>query len=246
MLIYMSCWYVVALVRARNDLADVAWGLGFITIAWVTAAAVGTLSVQSTLVLALVTAWGLRLSLHIWQRHRKTPEDERYAVWRREWHWFKLRSFVQIFFLQGILMLGVLLPVLLIVMQPKALGWLDLLGVLIWTLGFEFESVADRQLRRFIQQPANRGKLMDQGLWKYSRHPNYFGEVTQWWGIGLMALGVPYGWIGLFGPALITFLIVKVSGIPMLEKKLSQNPAYQSYQQRTSALLPWPPKAKGL
>ena len=115
----------------------------------------------------------------------------------------------------------------------------DIVGVLVWLVGFYFEAVGDAQLARFIKDPANKGKLMQSGLWAYTRHPNYFGEVTQWWGIWIIALSVSGGWLGIIGPITITFLILKVSGIPMLEKKMAENPEFTEYKKQTSMVIPW-------
>jgi steroid 5-alpha reductase family enzyme len=135
------------------------------------------------------------------------------------------------------------MPVLLINKHAGAsLGLLDLVGVAVWLLGFYFEAVGDAQLARFIKDPANKGKLMQNGLWAYTRHPNYFGEVTQWWGIWLIALFVPSGWLAIIGPITITFLILKVSGIPMLEKKMAEHPDFAEYKRRVSVFIPLPRK----
>ncbi len=135
------------------------------------------------------------------------------------------------------------LPVIFInTYSLEGFEWLALIGVLIWGLGFYFESVGDAQLAKFIKDPANKGKLMQSGLWRYTRHPNYFGEVTQWWGIFMVALLVPSGWLSIIGPITITYLILKVSGIPMLEKKMEQNPEFAEYKKRTSAFIPLPPR----
>ncbi len=120
-------------------------------------------------------------------------------------------------------------------------GFFDLLGVLLWILGFCFEFVADWQLDRFIKNPDNRGKIMDQGLWRYSRHPNYFGEVTMWWGIYILALSVPWGWLSIIGPLTISYIILFVSGVPMTERFMEDNPAFADYKRRTSAFIPWFP-----
>jgi steroid 5-alpha reductase family enzyme len=115
-------------------------------------------------------------------------------------------------------------------------------GICVWLFGFVFESVGDAELVRFAKKPGNRGKIIQTGLWRYTRHPNYFGEIVQWWGIWLVALSLKGGWFAIIGPLTITFLIVKVSGIPMLEKKLAQNPMFADYKRRTSILLPWFPR----
>ncbi|MEI6789585.1 MAG: DUF1295 domain-containing protein, partial [Myxococcaceae bacterium] len=130
-------------------------------------------------------------------------------------------------------------PILLINRATDTpLGLLDLIGILVWSVGFFFEAVSDWQLSEFIRQPKNKGKLMQSGLWNYSRHPNYFGEVTQWWGIWLMALSVPGGWLSIIGPFTITILILKVSGIPLLEQKKAGNPEFEAYKKRVNKFFP--------
>ncbi len=241
---YMSFWFLLSVLKKRNDVADVAWGLGFVLIAWVSFFLSDSEGVRGILVNALVTVWGVRLAWHIHQRNKGKTEDYRYQAWRKEWgKWFYPRSFLQVYILQGILLFLIVLPVVLINKSAGgALGLLDLMGVGLWLFGFYFESVGDAQLARFIKDPANKGKLMQNGLWAYTRHPNYFGEVTQWWGIGLIALSVPYGLVGIIGPITISILILKVSGIPLLEKKMAENPAFAEYKRRVSMFVPLPPK----
>ena len=243
-MLYMTGWFIAAQVRGRNDIADVAWGLGFILAAAVSLLAGGAYPLRGLLVSGLVLVWGIRLAVHIHSRNRGRGEDPRYRAWREEWgRWFVLRSFLQVFMLQGILLLLVALPVLFVNQAPPApLGWFDLLGLVIWLTGFCFEALGDWQLRAFISNPANKGRLMTGGLWRYTRHPNYFGEVTLWWGIWLMTLALPGGWLTVVGPITITFLILKVSGIPMLEKPYQDRPDFQEYQHRTSAFFPLPPR----
>lgn len=239
---YVTVWFVVALFLKRNDVADIAWGLGIALVGMTTFALAPSLRLE--IMAALVLFWGLRLSYHIYKRVAgHSEEDYRYAAWRREWKHFYLRSYGQVFLLQGFLMIVVgysLVHVSAFAATP--LNALDLLGVLVWLVGFAFEVIGDRQLRQFIASKPEKGAVLDTGLWRYSRHPNYFGEVTQWWGIWLLALSVPYGWIAILSPLAITFLILKVSGVPMLENKLMQNPAYREYAKRTSVLVPLPPK----
>ena len=243
-LLYMTGWFIAAQVRGRNDIADVAWGLGFILAAAISLLAGGVYSLRGLLVSGLVLVWGIRLAAHIHSRNRGRGEDKRYRKWREEWgKWFVLRSFLQVFMLQGLFLLLVALPVIFVNQAPAApLGLLDLLGLAIWLTGFTFETVGDRQLLDFIRDPANKGKLMTSGLWRYTRHPNYFGEVTLWWGIWLMTLALPGGWLTIIGPITITFLILQVSGIPMLEKHYEDRADFQEYKRRTSAFFPLPPK----
>lgn len=242
--LYMSLWFVVSLIRKRNDVADVAWGLGFVLMAWTSFLISGDISVRALIVDALVSIWGLRLAWHIHARNRGKGEDYRYAAWRVEWgRWFYLRSYLQVYLLQGALLFLIVTPVVVINMhQGGSLGLLDVLGIIVWCVGFYFESVGDAELARFIKDPANKGKLMQSGLWAYTRHPNYFGEVTQWWGIWILALSVPSGLLSVIGPLTITFLILKVSGIPLLEKKMELHPGFTAYKRRVSMFIPRAPR----
>lgn len=244
--VYMSLWFVVSLVKKRNDVADVAWGLGFVLLAWTSFFISGGSGARGMLVGLLVSVWGLRLAWHIHARNKGKAEDYRYLAWRKEWgRWFFIRSYFQVYLLQGLFLFLIVLPVLLINSRAEmSLGLLDVFGVAVWLFGFYFEVVGDAELARFIKDPANKGKLMQGGLWSYTRHPNYFGEVTQWWGIWLVALSLPGGWLTILGPLTITFLILKVSGIPMLEKKMAEHPDFAEYKKRVSVFFPLPPRIR--
>lgn len=241
---YMTFWFLVSLVKKRNDVADVAWGLGFVLITWVSFFLADASGIRSMLVGMLVSIWGLRLAWHIHSRNKGKAEDYRYQEWRKAWgKWFYPRSYLQVYLLQGALLFLIASPVLRINEAPGTeLGWLDGVGLAVWLVGFYFEAVGDAQLNRFIKNPENKGRLMQGGLWAYTRHPNYFGEVTQWWGIWLLALSVSNGWLSIIGPLTITFLILKVSGIPMLEKKMAQHPDFVEYKRKTSVFIPMIPK----
>ena len=193
------------------------------------------------LLLGLLTLWGLRLGLHIGLRHRGQGEDFRYRKFREDWGdtiiW---RSFLQIYMLQGAVVLVVATPILLTIGAPGgSLTWSDLLGVLLFFLGFFFEALSDWQLTVFKKGGANKGKIIMHGLWRYSRHPNYFGEATLWWGIFLIGFASPSGLYGLISPLTIAFLLLKVSGIPMLEVKYQGNTEFEAYKARTNAFFPW-------
>lgn len=239
---YMTLWFMVSVVKQRNDVADIAWGLGFVFISWLSLFSSGY-STRGLLVTGLVTIWGTRLALHIYTRNKTKPEDSRYAAWRKTWKQVYLRSFLQVFIVQGILLFLISLPVLFINRSGSELiGIWDTVGLCVWITGFCVETIADAQLKTFIAHPANKGRLLTSGLWKYSRHPNYFGEVTQWWGIFLIALSVPGAIPTIVGPLTITILILFVSGIPLLEKKYAGRPDFESYKKRTSMFFPLPPK----
>lgn len=242
--VYMSGWFLVSVIYKRNDVADIAWGLGFILLAWMSLFVSNTYSIRGVLVSALVSIWGVRLAWHIYKRNKGKPEDERYKNWRSEWKtWFYLRSYLQIFLLQGVFLFCIIQPVLAINRAAgRGISYLDIIGIAVWIFGFLFESISDNQLARFIHDPANKGKIMQQGLWRYSRHPNYFGEVTQWWGIYICALSVPFGIFTLIGPLTITCLILFVSGVPLLEKKYAGRPDFEEYKKQTSIFFPLPQK----
>jgi steroid 5-alpha reductase family enzyme len=239
-------WFAVALMKARNDVADVAWGLGFLIAAAASYALNGVKAVRGLFVTGLVALWSLRLSLHIHGRSKGKGEDYRYLAWRKAWgNRFLIGGFLQVFVLQWLLMLLVCLPVVIVnVRRGGPASLTDLAGAALWLAGFCFEAVGDRQLSAFMSEPANKGKLLQEGLWRYSRHPNYFGEAAQWWGLAVIALSAPGGSAGLLGAAALTFLILKVSGIPPLEERLSQKPGYAEYARKTSAFLPWFPSGR--
>lgn len=238
--VFVNIWFVISLITKRNDVADIAWGLGFILLTWCSffiAAKYGTRGILTGL---LISIWGIRLAWHIHTRNKGKDEDYRYLAWRKQWgKWFLLRSYFQVFILQGFFLYLIISPVLRInKSEDTPLIWLDILGLTIWLIGFYFEAVGDAQLVRFKKNAANKGKLLQDGLWAYTRHPNYFGEVVQWWGIGIIAVSVKDGWMGMIGPLTITFLILKVSGIPMLEKNMESHPDFKNYKEKTNAFFP--------
>lgn len=245
LLAYVSAWYVLALVMRRNDVADVAWALGPVALAW-------WLSLRPWApahmfaVAALVSVWGVRLAYHIARRDFAPGrgEDPRYAAWRAEWKHVALRSYLQVFLLQGALMLLVSAPVILLAVSPAPLSVpLVIAGVVVVLAGLVIETTADSQLAAFLVRPASeRGPVMDGGLWSWSRHPNYFGESLVWWGLALIVCGAPLGWLAFIGPLTITLLLVFVSGIPLVEARHEGDPDWDAYKARTSAFLPLPPK----
>jgi steroid 5-alpha reductase family enzyme len=241
LVIYMLCIFLLALRLKDNSIVDIAYGLAFITAASAAAFAEEASHPRFILLYTMVILWGLRLAVHLLFRKRGHGEDFRYRKWREEWgSSFLIRSFFQIYILQGIVVLIVASPVLHTAARPGApLGALDLAGVCIWTAGFLFEAVGDWQLLRFKRDPLNKGKIITTGLWRYTRHPNYFGECSLWWGVYLVALGSPGAWWTIISPLSINFLLLYVSGIPMLEKKYEGNPAFEDYKRRTSPLIPW-------
>ncbi len=242
LLTYMTSWFVFSLIKKRNDVADIAWGIGFIVLSWASFFMSGETNMRGFIACLLVTIWGVRLAWHIFLRNRNKTEDYRYVQWRKEWgKFFLVRSYFQVYILQGILLYLIVYPVLFINNNSTSgITLIDILGIIVWITGFIFESVGDSQLKVFIKNPLNKGKIMTSGLWKFSRHPNYFGEVTQWWGIFIMALSVINGWITIFGPLTITCLILFVSGVPLLEKKYAGRKDFEEYKKKTSIFIPLP------
>lgn len=239
---FVTTLFVVSLIIKRNDIADIAWGPG-IGIVAVMSYVYGNGSALSLLITGIIVVWALRLGVHISMRNRGKREDPRYAAWREEWgRWVVLRSYLQVYLLQGSLMIVVGYPAVHAAVFGGAVPALAYLGVAVWLVGFVFETVGDYQLLRFIKNPENKGRIMRYGLWKYTRHPNYFGEVTQWWGVFVMVVAAPYGFVAIISALTITFLILKVSGIPMLEKQFDDNPEFQEYKKHTSAFFPALPK----
>ena len=241
----MCCMFVVGMLAKDNSLIDIAYGPAFMVAcwgAWLLGEQTGHF--RPLLLLGCVSLWGSRLGLHIGLRHRGRGEDFRYRAFRESWgKTFVWRSFLQIYMLQGAVVLVVALPILLAIAHPgNGLRWTDFLGALLFGCGFFFEAVGDWQLSRFKRDPAHRGRIIETGLWRYTRHPNYFGEAVLWWGIFIIGLGSPAGLWGLISPLTICFLLLKVSGIPMLEAKYLGNPQFEAYKARTNAFFPWFPK----
>lgn len=248
LLVYMSCMFVVGLQAKDNSLVDIAYGPAFLVACWGAWLLDSNTSLhfRPLLLLALLTLWGVRLGLHIGLRHRGRGEDFRYRKFRKAWGktiiW---RSFLQIYMLQGAIVLIISTPVLLTIGAPGGgPQWSDFLGTFLFSLGFFFEAVGDWQVTVFKRGGANKGKIITHGLWRYSRHPNYFGEATLWWGIFFIGLGSPAGLFGLIAPLTIAFLLLKVSGIPMLEEKYQGNAEFEAYKLRTNAFFPWFPRKK--
>jgi len=235
--------WLLSLKLRDASIADVCWGLGFVLSAGLYCLLSPTLTARSWLVAALITLWGVRLSLHIFRRNHHKGEDPRYQAMRAS-HGptFWWRSLFTVFWLQGAILWFVSLPLLVAVraVRPAALTAVDGLGVVLFAVGFGFEVAGDYQLERFKAEPANRGHVLDHGLWRYTRHPNYFGDATLWWGLYTIAAATPGGWLTVLSPALMTFLLRRVSGVTLLEQSLTTSkPGYRAYIARTPAFFPW-------
>jgi steroid 5-alpha reductase family enzyme len=233
-------------VRLRDvSIVDPVWGPAFVVVALVAALAGHGDPARRWLLFAMTAAWGLRLGVHLTRRKLAEPEeDRRYAIMReRKGDSFTLWSLWAIFGTQGLLVLIVSLPLQVAAERSAALGATVIPGVIVFLVGLAFESIGDEQLRRFKADPANRGKVMDHGLWRYTRHPNYFGDACVWWGLWLVALPAGGAWWTLVGPVVMTLLLVRVSGKAMLERDIGKRrPEYADYIKRTSGFFPLPPR----
>ncbi len=241
----MLLLWLLSLILKDSSIVDIFWGLGFVVSAWIVYFITpGSADLRDWLVLALVTIWGMRLSVHVFLRNAGKGEDFRYARWRREsgdrWWW---HSLFKVNLLQGLILWLVASPLTAaqLPMFSNSINLLDTLGASLWAVGFFFEAVGDIQLREFRSDPANQGNVLQSGVWRLTRHPNYFGDAAQWWGFYLIAAAAG-GWWTIFSPILMTYLLVRVSGMEMLEKTLKDKPGYQAYIERTSAFVPWLPK----
>ncbi len=255
---FQTVMFLIGRARRRYDIVDVGWGLSFIVLAWTWWLLANDNwpmfgAWDAWPVVVMVSVWGIRLSLHIGKRFlASSHEDARYVELRKKWRSHSATTiYIKIFLLQALLASVIALPVYLIIAQSRhSAGLMSSdnvvpiwIGLLMWLVGLLTEVVADRQLRRHIADSRTRGTTCMTGLWKYSRHPNYFGELLMWWGIG--CLGFVFSWegacLGLIGPALLTYLIVYVSGIPPAEARAAKRADWKDYAKRTSVLIPWPP-----
>jgi steroid 5-alpha reductase family enzyme len=245
---FMIAVWVLSVFLKNASIADTFWGPGFVLAVWITFVGAEGYIGRRLLITLLVTTWGLRLALHICTRSWGKEEDRRYQAWRRRYgKGFWWVSLFTVFLFQG-----ALLWVISLVAQvgqwsphPERLVWLDGVGFLVWVFGFFFEAVGDHQLAAFKANPDNRGRVMDRGLWRYTRHPNYFGECLMWWGIFLVTLATPGSLWSILSPLTITFLLLKVSGVTLLERAIVETrPDYRDYQERTSPFIPWFPKRR--
>jgi steroid 5-alpha reductase family enzyme len=237
----MSLVFIAAQYLKNNSIVDICWGIGFIIVALSLYFMRPVIYPAKIIVSILILIWGARLTWYIFLRNYGKGEDFRYVRFRQDWgKSFLVKSFFFIFMLQGILMLIISMPVIVIFNSPaRALNFFDIAGVIVFAAGFFFESAGDYQLAQFKKNPANKGRLMTGGLWQHTRHPNYFGEAVMWWGIFLIGLSSPHGWIALISPVLITYLLVFVSGVPLLEKKYAGRPDFEEYKKNTPVFVPF-------
>jgi steroid 5-alpha reductase family enzyme len=248
LLAYMTLGWLLSLPLRDASVIDPFWGLGFIIAALSYLLLADGFSGRGVLVFVLTCVWGLRLAVYLLVRNWGKDEDPRYQAMRAKrpasFWWY---SYAQVFVLQAVLLWNVAAPLAAAEggAQPARLTVLDYIGLAVWVIGFAFEVTADTQLALFKRRPENKGKVMDRGVWRYSRHPNYFGEALIWWGIWLIAAAA-HGYWSVYGPVVITLFLLRVSGVTLLEKNLKQSkPGYEEYIKRTSPFVPWFPKKMG-
>lgn len=242
--VYFTTWYIVGVIIKNASIIDIGWGPGFVLIALI--GFIQNISLHSAVVTALVSVWGLRLGYHIFKRNYAKPEDFRYANFRREWgKVYYVRSYFQLFMFQAVMMFLISLAFIYANNSGVILNIpLVIIGIIVWLTGFLFEVIGDNQLKRFISDKSNKGKLINTGLWKYTRHPNYFGEAVLWWGIFIIAVSYGAPWFTIISPVTITILVRYVSGVPMLEKRLKKKDGYEDYVKSTSIFIPRFPKGE--
>jgi len=241
--VYFIIFFSLALAFKNNSIVDIGWGIGFVLVAFFCIFYSQNFNFRTILVTTLVAIWGLRLFYHIIRRNWRRPEDFRYANWRKEWgRWVNLRAFFQVFMLQGLFMIFISTPILLVsVFSESGYKIYDFIGLGVWIIGFIFELIGDFQLKTFKKDPKNRGQLMRAGLWRYTRHPNYFGESVMWWGLFIISLSVRFGYIAVISPLTITLILFFISS-PLLEEKYKDRQDFQEYAKSTAMFFPLPPK----
>lgn len=240
--IYFIALFLLAQVLGDNSIVDIAWGLGFIVVAGTGFLVHQNATPASVITLILVVIWGLRLAIHLGKRNIGKGEDYRYVNMRKRWgsKYARLKAFLNVFVLQGVLLMIVSLPILLVnTGTSTVVGWWTILGIIIWVLGFGYEVIGDYQLTQFKKNPENKGKLLTTGLWSTTRHPNYFGEALAWWGVFLVTLNESRNMWGIIGPIVITLLLLFVSGVPLLEKKYKDRPDFKAYAKKTAKFVPF-------
>ena len=234
--------WLVSLACKDASIVDIFWGLGFVVVAWICYFTAQGFTPRKFLVTTLVTIWGLRLALYLFWRNHGKGEDYRYqAMRKRMGKSFPWVSLFAVFIFQGVLIWLISLPIQAAQASAEPLTAFDFIGATLWAIGLTFEAVGDWQLAAFKSDPNNKGKVMERGLWRYTRHPNYFGDALLWWGVFCFAL--PNGWWTIVSPIAMTVLLLKISGVALLEKTLAKTkPQYAEYVRRTNAFLPWFPK----
>jgi len=244
--LFFTAVWLLSVVLKNASIVDIFWGVGYVLSGVFYSMVTPGFSTREIIVVVLTTIWGLRLSTHIFLRNMGKPEDYRYQEFRRNYGekrywWF---SYFQVFLLQGTLVWLISAPLLAVsyYASGNSFGFLDVLGILVWLIGFTFEAGGDWQLARFKANPANKGKLLTTGFWKFTRHPNYFGDAAVWWGFAVFSVAAGCFW-PVLSSLLMTWLIIRVSGVAMLERTMKNTkPGFEEYVKKTSAFIPWVPK----
>lgn len=242
LLVYFSSIFILAQILKNNSIVDSFWGPGFLAVAIYTFFKSEVFGLKSILVTSFVAFWALRLFFHITIRNWNKPEDYRYVNMRKKWGTknYLLKAYLNVFIVQGIFLFVISNPIVSAnTHQTQDLNLLNMLGVIIWIVGAYFEVVGDKQLADFKKDPASKGKLMTSGLWAYTRHPNYFGEATMWWGIFLITISSISQIYMIISPVVITYLLIFVSGVPLLENKYKDRQDFIEYSKRTNKFFPW-------
>jgi len=236
--------WLLSLLSQDVSIVDVFWGIGFVLVAGISVSLVDSTPPRAWLLAGLTFLWGLRLAGYLGWRKFGKPEDYRYRALRESYgHKFWIISLFLVFGLQGGLIWLISWPLQVAPFGSGEWNGLDIVGMILWTIGFLFEAVGDFQMARFKADPANKGRLFSGGLWRYTRHPNYFGDFLVWWGLALLAFSGGAPWWIIISPLTISFLLIRVSGVTLLEKSLqSRTQGYEEYMRRTSSFFPWPPK----
>lgn len=240
--IYMSVIYLIAIKKDDLSIIDIAYGPGFVVAGLAQLIFSDGVGIHFIMAFVLISLWAFRLALQIGIRKIGKGEDYRYTKMRSDFgvNW-KLVSYLKVFLFQGLLILIIESPLFVAsLVGTGSLGTLSIVGIILWVWGFYWETVGDIQKYQF--KKAGKKGIIQTGLWRYTRHPNYYGEITMWWAIFLIVLEVPYGWLSIISPILITTLLITFSGIPLLEKKYENDPEFQQYKKKTSVLIPWFPK----
>ena len=243
--LYMSTLYLIAQKIKDNSIVDIGWGFGFVIISVTSLIVSENMTARALLVGLLVALWGIRLGTYLWIRASGKPEDFRYANFRKQWgEKVKIIAFFRVFMLQGTIMLLISFPIVKVMAHntTENLDIFAVVGLIIWLIGYFFQVVGDAQLASFKKKRASKEQVLTTGLWKYTRHPNYFGEACMWWGIAIVVLPVPHGFWGILSALFMNTLLLKVSGVPFLDRRYASNASYQQYKRTTNRFIPWFPK----
>ncbi len=240
--VYLSSMVIAACYKKDTSIANFTWGGGVLIVTLYTFFRMSNFLLRQILTTTMICLWSIRLIAYVYKRY--TGKDPRFVGWK--WQGFKA-LIINSFWVFGQIIMIIIMsnPVVTINMHnnmPHIISLFDIVGIVLWILGYCYESISDYQLSQFMKKPKNKGHVMQSGLWRYSRHPNYFGESIMWWGIYCVSLSVPYAWMTILAPVTITLLLVYITGIPLLENAMANNVEYQEYKKHTSKFIPWFPK----